>query len=105
MIIFRFLGSTLESRVVRYIYRNRRRPVDLTEVANAFKANPQDLLFMLHGLQEDKLLVAVDLESDTHRFRIADKVKAQINTIRNGIIIIVVICILALYTIIRNLLV
>jgi hypothetical protein len=103
MIIFRFLGNTLESRVLRYIYRNRKRSVDLPEVANTFQANRQELLLMLHGLQEDKLLVGVDPESDSYRFEIADKVKDQLNLIRNGIIVLLVVCILALYTIIRNL--
>jgi predicted transcriptional regulator with HTH domain len=104
MIFIRIVSNTLESRVLRYFYRNRKRHVDLIEVAEVFKTKPEDMLLILRGLQEDKLLAAVNIENDpSYRFRLTDQVKEVVNGMRNAVVILAVLVILAIYTIVRNL--
>jgi hypothetical protein len=104
MILIRFVGNTLESRVLRYFYRNRKRNVDLIEAASFFNTRPEDMLLVLRGLQEDKLLVAVDIDSNpSYWFSLTDQVKGALNSVRTAVIILAVLMILAIYTVIRNL--
>jgi hypothetical protein len=104
MILIRFVGNTLESRVLRYFYRNRKRNVDLIETASFFNTRPEDMLLVLRGLQEDKLLVEVDIDNNPpYRFRLTDQVKGVLDSVRTAVIILAVLMILAIYTVIRNL--
>jgi hypothetical protein len=104
MVLIRIAGTTLESKVLRYFYRNRQRNVDLVEVASFFNTRPKDMLLILRGLQEDKLLVAVDVDNNlSYRFRLADQVKGVLTNVRRALVILAVMIVLAIYTIIRNL--
>jgi hypothetical protein len=104
MVLIRIAGNTLESKVLRYFYRNRKRNVDLVEVASFFNTRPKDMLLILRGLQEDKLLVAVDVDNNlSYRFRLAEQAEGVLNSVRHALVILAVMIVLAIYTVIRNL--
>src|SRR5688572_29779183 len=96
MLLARIFGRSLHHQVSRYFYRHRKRSVDVDEIVRVFMIRPEESVRLLRQLPEEMRLR--DAGGDS--FILSDKAKAEFNAVRNGAIVLIVVAILAIYTII-----
>lgn len=100
MILSKLFGSRLEHRILRYVYRHRKRNVSVEEISLVFSLKPDESLRTLRQMQEDMMLKEV--EGNIYVFGLSKELKSELRRLRTVLIFLAALLFIFIYAVIMN---